>query len=278
MGAVDAHQHHDHDVHEGHHVHDHHGHDHHDEPMTAEEAMRSLLLLGEVALSANDYESAVEAYASAVKLGPDETAFYNLGSLYARGLGVGRNYVEAARLFHQAELLGNARAGKLCAKCMFDYLHEGLDDKTPTDLYAMMAWFVSTVYPEADDAKQEVNRGLVAVGGTLLNAGEHAGAAKVFRAAAEFGADGAAQYYLAVLYNAGTGVEQNDLAALYWLDCAVDNGAEEALADRDGMLDAYQQALSPAEFRGMLEQLAASCEAGTPDIPADPAKAARWRS
>ena len=79
------------------------------------------------------------------------------------------------------------------------------------------------------------------MGSTLLAAEENDAAAKVFRAAAEFGNDGYAQYYLAVLYNAGSGVEQDDLAALYWLDRAADNGIEEAIADRDGMLDAWRE-------------------------------------
>ena len=115
------------------------------------------------------------------------------------------------------------------------------------------------------------------MGGTLLAAEENDAAAKVFRAAAEFGNDGYAQYYLAVLYNSGVGLRGNDLAALYWLDRAVDNGAADvALADRDGMLEAYRQSLSAAEFREAMEKLACWCEEGTPDIPVDLAKAQRW--
>lgn len=168
----------------------HHGHgSHHDEPMTAEEAMRSLLLLGEVAMNAQDYESAFEAYASALKLGQNEVAAYNLGSLYARGLAVKRNYLEAARLFRQAELLGNERAGKLCAKCMLDFLCEGIDDKEPVELYAAMAVFVMRVYPEAADQKAEVGRGLHAVANTLLHLGQAERAEKVLRAAQEYGED-----------------------------------------------------------------------------------------
>ena len=64
--------------------------------MSQEEAVRSLLLLGQVGLSARDYESAIEAYASVLKLEPNETAAYNLGSLYARGLGVRQDFAEAA--------------------------------------------------------------------------------------------------------------------------------------------------------------------------------------
>lgn len=164
--------------------------------MSQEEAVRSLLVLGQVALNASDYESAIEAYASALKLEQNETALYNLASLYARGLGVRRNYAEAARLFHQAELLGNDRAGRLCMKCLYDSACEGLDDKKPADVYASMAVFVSMVYPEAADSRQEVNNGLLAVAATLSNRGEDAKVDKVLRAAAEYGNDEYAQRYL----------------------------------------------------------------------------------
>ena len=276
MGAVDAQG-----SHAGHESHHHHaGHDahHHDEPMSQADAVRSLLVLGEVALAARDYESAVEAYASILKLEPNEGAYYNLGSLRARGLGGRRDFVEAARLFHQAELLGNGQAGKLCGKCMFDYLHDGFDGKRPADLYASMAVFVSRVYPEVADQQPEVVRGLFAIGATHLNRGEYAEAAKVFRASAEFGNDGYAQYYLGELYETGAGLEQSDLAALYWFDCAVDNGAADvALASRDGILDAYRQGLSATGFREAMATLADWCEEGTADIAANPTKAVQWR-
>lgn len=177
-------------------------HHHHEEPMGTEEAVRSLLLLGQVALEARDYESAVEAYASVLKLEPNEAASYNLGSLYARGLGVRQDFAEAARLFHQAELLGNERAAKLCAKCMLDYLHEGFAGGEPVDLYAAMAVFVARVYPEAADQTREVNQGLLAIAGTYLSKGAFDEAVSVFRAAAEYGNDERARHYLAEL--AGT--------------------------------------------------------------------------
>ena len=261
--------------HEAHHA----GHHHHEKPMSPEEAVRSLLVLGQVAVNSGDYQSAVKAYASALEIEPNETAFYYLGNLNARGLGTRKDFAEAARLFHQAELMGNERAGKLCAKCMLDYLSEGIGSKTPVELYAAMAVFVARVYPEAEDQKREVNAGLLAVANTFLTKGKHDAAAKVFRAAAEYGNDGFAQYYLAELYGTGVGVQQNNLVALYWLDCAVDNGAASAALDeRDEMLDAYRQALSSAEFHETMATLASWCEAGTTDIPANPAKAEYWRT
>lgn len=276
--GVDEHEH----MQESHHDHGSHQHDHgshhHDEPISQEEALRSLLTLGQVALDAGDWESAFEAYASALKLEQDETALYNLGSLYARGLGVRRDYAEAARLFHGAELLGNERAGRLCAKCMYDYLSEGSSDRTSAELYAAMAVFVTRVYPEASEHRQEAGNGLFAVASTHLNKGEYHEAAVAFRAAAEYADNGYAQYYLAMLYNAGAGLPKNDLAALYWLDRAVDNGAANvALADRDGMLGTYQKSLSDEEFCKVMATLADWCEQGTPDVPVDYGRAVRWR-
>jgi tetratricopeptide (TPR) repeat protein len=145
---------------------------HHEAPMTPEEAVRSLLVLGQVALNAGDYESAIEAYGSILQLEQNEVALYNLGSLYARGLGLRQDYVEAARLFRQAELMGNEQAGKLCAKCMFDYLLEGLDQSRPSDLYAEMAVFVTRVYPEAEDQHRALDEAIRVTkpGGIILAA------------------------------------------------------------------------------------------------------------
>lgn len=177
-----------------------HGHaSHHNNPMTLEDAVRSLLLLAQVALDSDDYESAAEAFASILQIEPNEVASYNLGSFHARGLGVRQDYIEGARLFHQAELMGNYRAGKLCGKCMLDYVCDGFYDKSPAELYAKMAVFVSRVYPQAADQKLEVNHGLIAIAMTFLNMGKRAEAAKVLRAAAEFGNDEYAREYLAEL-------------------------------------------------------------------------------
>ncbi len=167
--------------------------------MGPEEAVRSLLLLGQVALNAADYESAVEAYASLLKIQPEQTALCNLASLRARGLGCKQDFMEAASLFHQAELMGNVQAGKLCGKCMYDYVNEALDEKKPADVYAEMAVFVSRVYPEAADQKTETNHGLLAVANTLLSRKEQDKAKKVFQAAADFGGDEQARDLLAEL-------------------------------------------------------------------------------
>jgi len=75
------------------------------------------------------------------------------------------------------------------------------------------------------------------------------GAAKLFRTAAEYYNHGASQNYLAVLYNAGAGLEQDDLAALYWFDRAADNGVEVWQTARERILGIKhgKSKLSPVE-------------------------------
>ena len=114
--------------------------------------------------------------------------------------------------------------------------------------------------------------------GDHFNRKEYPSAAKLFRAAAEFGNDGYSQNYLAVLYNLGAGVEQNDLAALYWFDKAVDNGvADVARKDRDGILNAYKANFTPTEFYETMLTLSSWCGSGHEDVPKDAPKSAFWR-
>lgn len=101
-------------------------------------------------------------------------------------------------------------------------------------------------------------------------------AAKLFRVAAEFGNDGYSQNALAILYNTGSGVEKNDLAALYWFDRATDNGVEAAKKDRDEIFNAYRSSNSPEEFDSLMQTLSDWCKTGTADIPRDTKKAAYW--
>lgn len=141
-----------------------------------------------------------------------------------------------------------------------------------------MVRFVKYIYPETEDVNLEVCRKLFAIAGNHFNKKEYPPAAKLFRAAAEFGNDGYSQNYLAVLYNLGAGLEQNDLAALYWFDKAVDNGAADvARRDRDGILNAYQTNLTPAEFYKTMLTLSGWCGIGHEDVPKDAAKSAFWR-
>ena len=103
-------------------------------------------------------------------------------------------------------------------------------------------------------------------------------AALFFRAAAEYCNHGDSQNYLAVLYNAGAGVEKDDLVSLYWFDRVVDNGCEAAKQDRIGIFHAYKDNNSSAGFYDIMMTLSGRCARGDGDIPKDAEKAAYWRA
>ena len=119
---------------------------------------------------------------------------------------------------------------------------------------------------------------LYSMASNYFNKHEYSEAEKLFRAAAEFGNDGYSQNYLGVLYNAGAGVEKNDLVSLYWFDKAVENGAADvAQKDREGILNAYKSSLTPSEFFDYMMRLSGWCTLGNENIPKDAEKAKFWR-
>ena len=238
----------------------------------------TMLMTAEVAIKKEDYFTAVETYKDILKLETNATAQSNLGSLYAQGKGVQQDFKEAAYWFRQAELSGDEQAEKLCLKCSMDFIHQNFDIKNAEQLYTDMVDFIKYVYPSTNDINLEVCRTLYAIAGNHFNKQEYTYAAKLFRAAGEFGNDGYSQNYLAVLYNLGMGLEQNDLAALYWFDKAIDNGAVDvAQQDRDGILNAYKENFSPEEFSKIILKLVEWCQTGSEDVPKDIAKSIYWR-
>ena len=238
----------------------------------------TMLTVAEVAINKEDYAMAAKTYKDILKLEPNATAQCNLGSLYAQGKGVKQDFKEAAYWFRQAELSGDEQAEKLCLKCSMDFIHQNFDIKNAEQLYTDMVDFIKYVYPSTNDINLEVCRTLYAIAGNHFNKQEYAYAAKLFRAAGEFGNDGYSQNYLAVLYNVGRGLEQNDLAALYWFDKAIDNGAADvAQQDRDGILNAYKENFSPEEFSKIILKLVEWCQTGSEDVPKDIAKSIYWR-
>ena len=248
-----------------------------EENNSAKDIVASMLDQALTYIDAGRPEQAVDLYHRILVTEPKQpTALYNLGSLYAQGKGVAQDFLEAGYLFRQAELTGDTQAGKLCKKCLMDYMHQRMELGSAAELYADVLRFMGRVYPEAD-AELEANRQLFALAGLHFNRGEYAPAAKLFRPAAEFGNDGLSQNYLAVLYNIGGGVGKNDLAALYWFDRAVENGAEVASKDCDGIMNAYRSNFPAEGFRQEMLQLSEWCAMGTGDIPRDMAKAAYWR-
>lgn len=242
----------------------------------SQDVINGMLMNADICMNQGNFKQAFDTYKQIVTMQPDTTAQYNLGSLYAQGKGTEQNFFEAAFWFHQANLGGDEQAGKLCAKCMMDYIHQNLDAKTSRMVFDEMIRLVSSLYP-GDDSIAIAVENIYGIAELHFNKKEYAAAAKLFRAAAEYGKHGDSQNVLAVLYNAGAGVEKNDLAALYWFDLAVDNHVKAAKQDRDGILNAYYSNASPKEFFNIMEHLAKACANGTEAIPRNYEKAAYWR-
>lgn len=246
------------------------------DPKGSDQVMDVMLAQAESLLKDGKAGLAVEQYQNILKLRPHAVAQYNLGSLYAQGKGVAQDLCKGARYFRQAEKNGDTAASKMVRKCELDYMNQALDGETAAGLYERMRSFVSTVYPE--DPAGRVGQELTALGSHYLDKKEYPRAVKLLRAAAEFCSNSQAQNVLGVLYNAGSGVQKNDLIALYWFDRAADQGIAAARTDRDGILNGYRSSLSAEEFSEYMEQLACWCREGTEGIPQTPERAGRWHS
>lgn len=248
------------------------------EKAESKDTVQFMTNMAELAMAGGEYEKAVKIYKDLLSIRPDADAQYNLGSLYAQGKGVEQNFMEGAYWFHQAELGGDEQAGKLFLKCALDFVHQDFASKTAEQIYFDMVKFIKYAMREAENVNAVVCGKLYGMAGNHFNKKEYAAAAKLFRAAGEYGSHGPSQNYLGVLYNAGAGVEKDDLAALYWLDKAMDNGAADlAKQDRDGILNSYKTNLSPMDFAEVMMTLSGWCSLGTADVPKDPEKAAYWK-
>ncbi|MCD8346818.1 MAG: sel1 repeat family protein [Lachnospiraceae bacterium] len=241
-----------------------------------EETTDVLLGKAEQLLNRGQFERAFQMYREIAMNASDTTAQYNLGSLYAQGRGTPQDFLEGAYWFRQAEKQGDEQAGKLVKKCELDYMRQNLNAYMPKEIFERMQKFVVRVYPEESE-ETLVKRELTVLGMHHFNQKDYSSAAKLFRASAEFCDDGQAQNFLGVLYNAGAGVEKNDLVAIYWFDRADDNKYKEARKDLNGILEGYRSSLTPEEFQQYFELLANWCENGTTDVAAFPKKAAYWR-
>lgn len=224
-----------------------------------------------------NYGSAFDLFKLVAENTDNSKAQYNLGSLYAQGLGTEQDFIEAAYWFNRACKNGEEGADKLTTKCLLDYANAVLRTKTPKEVYEKLSAFAKRVY-NTENYSVVVCKNLLELGTYYFNSKkDYAMAAKLFRAGAEYENDGWCQNYLAVLYNAGAGVEKNDLASLYWFDRASEQGIAAAKTDRDGMLDAYVNNLGKQETAEQLRLLAGWCATGIDDtVPIDKNKANYW--
>lgn len=247
-----------------------------DNPLPSENVIQTMLTNAELYLDSDMPERAFETYKKIVELTPNTTAQYNLGSLYAQGRGTEQDFLQAAYWFRQAVVNGDSSAGTLLSKSTMDYLNQNLSGITPYELYQKMQRYILLLYPKADGNPIAAET-LYSLAEHSFNKKEYANAAKLFRTAAEYYNHRESQNYLALLCNAGAGVEKDDIAALYWFDRAADNGMEAAKKDRDGILNAYFESSSSEEFFDIMETLAKACINGTIVIPRDNEKAEYWR-
>lgn len=172
------------------------------ETLGSQDVIDRMLIYAGICVDDENYEQAVHTYKQIVELSDNATAMYNLGSLYAQGKGVEQSFLEGAYWFHQANLNGDEHAGKLRLKCMSDYLHQNLEQKTPKMIYNDMIEYALRLYPREDSSKTAIEN-IYNLAGYHLGKKEFDAAAKLLRTAAEYGNHGEAQNYLAVLYNAG---------------------------------------------------------------------------
>ncbi len=241
----------------------------------AEEMEKIMLSMAERLLSDGQAEKAFQTYKTIANSSTNTTAQYNLAVLYAQGRGVGRDFIEAAYWFHEVEKTGDAKAGKLVKKCEIDYMSSKMNESTPRELYEAMRKLAARVYPEEEHAARDE---MTEMGIYYIDKYDYMSAAKLLRAAAEFGEAGKAQYYLGELYRAGAGVKKNDLAAAYWFDLAFRNKYKAAGEARGTIINAYRAKMLAFEAAECFERLAGWCETGTEDIPISPKSAVYWKS
>jgi localization factor PodJL len=193
----------------------------------------------------------VEQFQKAAREGSQEAQF-NVGILYAEGMGVAQDYDEALIWFGRAAEQGLANAQYNLAA-----IHEhGLVG--PPDTEKAREWYLRAA--EQNHPQAQHNLAVIFARGTGVTK-DYTMAAKWFAAAAEQGLVNA-QYNLAMLYERGLGVRRDEALAYKWFSLADKQGdggattAREALAARlapadraeiDRAVEAWHPASTDAE-------------------------------
>lgn len=118
-----------------------------EDAVSSRDIINLMLSNADIYMVQGDYERAVDTFKKIIDLQPNTTAQYNLASLYAQGKGTEQSFLEGAYWFHQAYLSGDEQAGQMCTKCMMDYAHQNLDNKTPQIIFDEMFRFAAYLYP-----------------------------------------------------------------------------------------------------------------------------------
>lgn len=170
-------------------------------------------------------------------------AEYQVGSRYARGMGVNQDLAEAARWFKRAAERGYAPAQYRLAT------HFERGAGVSKNLDNAKSWYSRSA--ETGNIKAMHNLAVLHTGREGVKP-DYATAAKWFKLAADHGlAD--SQYNLAVLLENGLGVEKNLTEAYKWLTLASLNGDKEAGKRRDTLRNRMEPSAVAAAERAALE-------------------------
>lgn len=174
---------------------------------------------GVEAMDAGDMAGAIAAFRESAENGV-AIAQYNLGVLYFSGRGVEQDYREAHRWTHMAAEQGFANAQANLGTLYYNDLgvSEGIEAYWPISFF--------------------------------LRSSRLQEAARWYQAAANQD-HGQAQYFLATLYQAGSGVERNLVKAYQWAKLAIDNEvaeAEELMAQLEESMTQAQKMTAESDY------------------------------
>jgi TPR repeat protein len=176
------------------------------------------------AYGTGDYAKAMQIWLPRAE-GGDASAQYEVGKMYADGLGTQRNLTEAARWYRLAAEHGanwvNFDLGLMYA--------EG--QGVPQDYSRALDWYRKGA--RVGDTRAQLNLARMYASGQGVRQ-DYVRAVKWYqRAAAEH--NEAAQYELGTLYDDGKGVRQNSIHAHMWFNLAATQGNKNAKEKRDSI-------------------------------------------
>ena len=231
------------------------------------------------------YAKALAAFLAAEKTAPDRTTQYRIGKLYASGLGAEQDYEEAARWLEKSADAGYKYAQYTLAGLYREGKGVDRDYVAARELYAKAVTFPYAAY----------ELGKLYRDGLGCEADEER-AARYFRQAftglqimADKSTDDRLQYRIGWMLLHGVGTEQDEAAALPWLEKAVQRG--NALAKYQlGKLLLLGAETVPKDTKRALELLTECAEDGNQfaqytlgkayllggDVPQDQGQAVHW--
>lgn len=178
-----------------------------------------------MAFARDDHQIALAEWQPLAEKGQADAQF-NLGVLYDQGLGVARDYAQAAHWYQKAALQGYVQAQYNLAVLYASGL--GVAQNYPE----AVRWYRQAAMQGLKEA--QFNLGVLYESG-FGTVQDYTEAAAWYRQAAEHG-HFAAQNNLGVLYANGQGVPQNPAIAYAWYEIAAAQGNAKARANRDQLI------------------------------------------